>query len=680
MIEPDIDENRLLQKLRNFQIVKEKDITQIKNRYPFFRKHTLFFLDYMTIRDLLELGGYQSDAVLFAVLMVMFDILQEGSLCLEINIKELSDRLYIFMEKEKAEDIADKFLSGLSKNRYKRLIATDENDYLPLILDERRGKRLLYFQKFYVYENRLKERLKTLLQAEPSFKISDNQVERFLDEIFSDQLSIRSAKGDKAIEKDPYQLDAIRLTFNSQFSIISGGPGTGKTSLIVNILRCFIRAGIDSSRIFLGAPTGRAAQRITEAIQYNIGTIQTPSLEDKRLLKLNGNTLHKILKYRSHKHDFYFNETNPIPASLIIVDEVSMVDLVMMEKFLRAVDSDRTKLIFAGDRDQLPSVEAGAVFAEMIQSAHPEAHIDKINDRYSAKKFENRFIVLKNTYRSGTNLFQMAKQINHGKFLRKTPSSFDSALDLKPDNWAFVQSAGVKKWKDHLRLWTDYYYLNPTNSDNKSFKDLILTAGEMDLGQSPDSDLKQDLLRRIFKTIEQAKILSLLRNGFYGCIGINRIIAQYLSFKIASGTAKNDIFPGALIIITRNDYSKELFNGDAGVVIKDVNGVYRAFFQRSGSYTGFAMESLPSWELAFAMTVHKSQGSEFNNVLVVLPDDENHKLLTREIIYTGITRAKKRVILYGAESALKIALQRKIKRQSGLSLPLCNQWEGGPEK
>jgi len=121
-----------------------------------------------------------------------------------------------------------------------------------------------------------------------------------------------------------------------------------------------------------------------------------------------------------------------------------------------------------------------------------------------------------------------------------------------------------------------------------------------------------------------------------------------------------------MIIITRNDYSKELFNGDVGIMIKDANGTYRAFFYRSGSFISFPVNLLPSWELAFAMTVHKSQGSEFDDVLLVLPDDENHRLLTRQIVYTGITRAKKRVLLYGSQPALNNALEKKIERQSGL--------------
>lgn len=128
---------------------------------------------------------------------------------------------------------------------------------------------------------------------------------------------------------------------------------------------------------------------------------------------------------------------------------------------------------------------------------------------------------------------------------------------------------------------------------------------------------------------------------------------------------KEIFFSGSVIIITRNDYSKSLFNGDVGVVICDAKGRYRAFFQRFGEYIGFPTDILPPWEPAFAVTVHKSQGSEFDDVLLVLPEDETHRLLSREIIYTGITRAKKRLILYGSPSAFETALSRKIKRESG---------------
>jgi exodeoxyribonuclease V alpha subunit len=409
------------------------------------------------------------------------------------------------------------------------------------------------------------------------------------------------------------------------------------------------------SRIILGAPTGRAAQRMTETVQNNIVSIQELSSEDSALLDLKGSTLHKILGYRNSQHAFYYRESNPLPASVVVIDEVSMVDVVMLDKFLQAIDPAQTKLILIGDKNQLPSVEAGAVFAEMIP------------DGTRAARFEDRFVVLQKVYRSGTNLLELANQANQGSFPPFKAVAFDKALSQAPDQWAFVNAESFGQWQEHLHQWVNVQYLSPISGGDESYATLITRAGEMTADNITSSEAGRSLLGRIFSVVERARILSLLRNGMYGCTVINDVIADHLVHIFdPSAKRQSDGFSGALVIITRNDYSKELFNGDVGVIIKDAHEAYRAFFHRSGSYISFPVNLLPSWEFAFAMTVHKSQGSEFDDVLLVLPDDENHRLLTREIVYTGITRAKKRVLLYGSQPALKTALQRKIRRQSGL--------------
>lgn len=624
--------------------------------YQFFDDSELSALDCMTIRDLRELSGYQNDLPLSAVLTAMFSALQEGSLCLNIDKNFLPDKLQLFMESKKAKQISAQFLSNLVENRYNNLIAKNIDTYQPIIVYEAKGTKFLYFQKFFFHENRLKHRLKAFLQAKESCKLSGKKEKEILKEIFSDNLAIRVSKQGEPVEKDPHQVKALRLALGSQFAIISGGPGTGKTSVMVNILRCLVRAGIDPGQIILAAPTGRAAQRMTEAVHSQINSIKTPCPEDIELLNLSGSTLHRILQYKTRSHDFHYRDTNPLSASVIIIDEVSMVDVVMMEKFLRAIDPAKTRLILLGDKDQLPSVEAGAVFAEMI----PGETGDNL--------FKDRLIVLKKVYRSGANLLHLAKQINQGECPEYLPVSLDAALLLKQDSWAFVlPDDDINKWKKHLWLWVEHHYLGRTNKDNKSYKELILEAGTFDIDRLAASGAGQDILDRIFSGVERARILTLLRKGVYGCSWINGIIAQYLNFELGPpARILKDIFTGAIIMITRNDYSKKLFNGDVGVAIKNVDGNYRVFFKRFGSYIFFDMDFLPKWEFGFAVTVHKSQGTEFDDVLLVLPDNENHRLLTREIIYTGITRAKKRVILYGIEPAFKTALQRKIERESGL--------------
>jgi len=330
--------------------------------------------------------------------------------------------------------------------------------------------------------------------------------------------------------------------------------------------------------------------------------------------------------------------------------------VIMMERFLRAVDSSRTKLIFLGDKDQLPSVEAGAVFAEMIP------------DGTRAERFKGRLVVLETVYRSGKNLNQLAEEIKKGQFPAYTPIPFDEALELRPDQWAVVRNAGARVWARHIQLWIERHYLGPVQGSSGNFKDLVSEAGHMDVGGLLHSEAGQEILDQLFDRVGRARILSLVRNGTYGCTGINRQIATRLGYAAGYPTQmEKGYFSGAIIMVTRNDYAKELFNGDVGVVIRDRNGGYRGFFPRFGSYIAFSMEVLPPWELAFAMTVHKSQGSEFDDVLLVFPQDDGHRLLTREIVYTGVSRARKRMILYGSDSALQQALGRKIDRQSGLA-------------
>ena len=647
------NEDQRIEHLIAFKIFEGAKKATLAPLVPFIRRMELSFLDYMTIRDLVAFGDCRGDVPLVFVLMAMFAGLQEGSLCLNLEQKQFLNHLPADDSKS-AHAILGDFLSGLRGGKYQKLVTRNGEQYMPLILDESGGGPLLYFQKYYVHEKRLKKRMQAFLQAETSFNIADQKIDNLLQEIYTPALVIRVGPHRTPITKDPQQIKAIKLALKSQFAIISGGPGTGKTSLMVNLLRCLTRAGIQTDQVILGAPTGRAAQRMTETVQKNIAAIQEPSCEDSNLVDLKGSTLHKILRYRSYEHEFYYRDTNPLPAAVVVLDEVSMVDVVMLDKFLQAIDPEKTKLVLLGDKDQLPSVEAGAVFADMIP------------DGTRAARFKERYVVLQKVYRSGINLLELANQTNQGVLPPFTVLNFENALSNQPDRWAFVKAENPAKWQEHLHQWVRYQYLNPVSGAEKSFKDLILKAGEMSADQIASSEQGRYLLQQIFMLVERARILSFLRNGMYGCTVTNDVIADHL-IHLFDPSAKRQVhgFSGALVIITRNDYSKELFNGDVGVTIRDANGIHRTFFQRTGSYISFPVNLLPPWELSFAMTVHKSQGSEFDDVLLVLPDDENHRMLTREIVYTGITRAKKRLFFYGSKPALDTALQRKIERQSG---------------
>ena len=651
------DGDQLQRQLETYGIFEGMDPSAARTLTALGRQLELSLLDYMTIRDLVGLGGHQGDGALCLVLMIMFAALQEGSLCLDLDGESLLSRFAADL-RDAAADTMVTFASGLAQGKYERLITSNRDAYVPLISVESGDRKLLYFQRYYTHENRLKNRIEAFLKAPVTADMQDEQIHHLLEEVYSDPLTIRVGPDSTPIRQDPYQIEAIRLALGSQFAIISGGPGTGKTYLTVNILRCLVRAGISASGILLAAPTGRAAQRMTETLQQSIGTILEPAKEDTDLLALNGSTLHKILKYRSFDHAFTYGVSSPLPASVVVIDEVSMVDVVMLAKFLEAVDPGRTKLILLGDKDQLPSVEAGAVLAEMIP------------DGTRGASFRDRLVLLRSVHRSGSNLMEIAAQTNRGTFPEFAAVSFEDALSQDADQWAFTNAAGFDTWQSHLHQWADHQYLTPPLRTGRSFRDLVVEAGTMAAADLLSSEEGTHLLQQIFRVVARARILTLIRNGIYGSGTINALMSGYLAEKLDTlrtiAGRQAEVFSGSLVIITRNDYTKELFNGDVGIVLRDTTGIYRAFFQRSASYSGFPVSLLPSWEPAFAMTVHKSQGSEFDDVLLVLPDDANHRLLTREIIYTGMTRARSRVLLYGSRPALDFALQRKVERQSGL--------------
>ena len=648
------DKERLLNTLINLKVFFPLQKSNIEIHLPFFDKTLLPLIDYLTIWDLIQLGGFSEDYPLVAVLLCMFDALQEGSLCLDLEKRNLQNRLHNFADKKTSVDTAENFLAALNQNQYQGFISHNRDEFRPLVLSERENRRLLYFQKYYVFENQLRKRIDRALllsdtQAEDSAEKTG--LDQLIQEIYSPERILRLSQDGIPIAMDPYQIKAIKMALSRRFTIISGGPGTGKTSLMVNILRCIIAKGFDPSSIILCAPTGRAAQRMTEAIYNNVKMIRFPHESDMKLMGLKASTLHKVLHYKKFINDFYFREQNPIQASVVIMDEVSMVDVAMMEKFLRAVNPSRTRLIFMGDKDQLPPVEAGAVFGAMIPQGQ------------STKTFQNHLVVLKNNFRSGKELQNLARQINSGKISSFEPVSFQEAMSMENDQWSVVAPETADQLQRDLVSWVNAHFL----SDGQ-YHSQIRKAGMMNGDHLTNTSEGRKILEEIFHKADSSKIMTLIKEGMYGSMGINRFVGGYLSdqFKSFPDQVRTGVFSGALIIILCNDYSKTLFNGDTGVVIKDPQGIFRVYFKRFDSYVGFSIDLLPSWEPAYALTVHKCQGSEFDDVMVVFPYGEEHRLLTRQMIYTAVTRAKKKVVIYGKPSAFQNALKRKVHRESGL--------------
>ncbi|MDL2269254.1 exodeoxyribonuclease V subunit alpha [Desulfosarcina sp. OttesenSCG-928-A07] len=635
-------------------------------------------LDRMIVTDLLACAPDPEDPGLMAILLLMMAALAEGSLCLFLSPENLESRLGQAGMPD-SRDLVFHFLDRLNSGHYDMLVDRHPDlsggilgqRFKPLVQDTIGGNELLYFQKFYFHERRLAASLDRFLSLDKDahtgfpFSVPQNPMV-LIDELYTEERGVRKSVNGPLITRDTDQVEAILAVLKAPLVIISGGPGTGKTTLLVNILRALARCGADPARMVLAAPTGRAAQRMTESLSSRLSTILQPDPKDLDLMRLSGATLHKILHYSPRTGGFLHHAEHPIPADVIVVDEVSMVDVVMMDRFFQAVDPHRTRVILLGDKDQLPSVEAGAVLSALDAAAGVESGSEK--GRFSG------FVTLKTVYRAEGRLVELSGKINAGDPIWSEPLTFDQAMEMTRGQWAFVPAGDLHALETCLHHWIGHHY-GVTPTENKA-DDTYVNGVSRLLGSSESllSPTRQAQLKLLFRLAGRSRILTLLREGPLGTRQINAFIAAVLRARLdPAAHPESPLFSGNLILVTRNDYKRGLFNGDVGLVLRGADGAYGVYFERSGKFSVFPASTLPDWEPAFAMTVHKSQGSEFEDTWLILPDDPGHRLLTREIIYTAVTRAARRLILYGKKEVLQAALERKIHRQTGLWV----EWERG---
>jgi len=598
-------------------------------------------LDVQTIADLLALGGCPEDADLAAVLGLLCQAVNEGSLCLPLTPEAIATRLP-GADRQAAGALVAAFLDKAGKDPFAALVAHPQG-YRPLVLADGASGPLLYFHKYRQAEEILRAGLTRLAEATAPV-LAGGQL---LDHLGDPERVMRLADG-RPLERDPAQEAAVAKVGQRSLTLISGGPGTGKTTLLVTLLRTLVRSGVSRQRIGLAAPTGRAARRLTEALAQGIATIRRPEPEDLDLVNLKGVTLHRLLRFSPSRNTFYYSRANPLALDVVIVDEVSMVDALLLAALVEAIDPAATRLVLVGDKDQLPSVEAGAALADLVAG----------NDLLPGMGL----VQLPRSHRVGPGLAGLAAQVNAGRCPPPVSGNWDQALGQGPDSWTLVDPAGPAHWRQGLSRWTRALYLDPDPHGRPSFKDLVARAAQAEGEQD-----RHHWLGLLVGAIGAGRILTLTREGPYGCAGANAQVARLLCRELDPWADPDQgLFNGALIMVVRNDYARGLFNGDTGLILAGADG-YRAWFAGAGGVAAFAPQTLPPWEPAFALTVHKSQGSEYDKVLLALSDDPAHPLMTREMLYTGITRARHSICVYGSAQALAAAAGRKIQRFSGLS-------------
>jgi exodeoxyribonuclease V alpha subunit len=454
--------------------------------------------------------------------------------------------------------------------------------FTPLILD---GRDRLYLRRYWEYEQQLAQAI-------------------------ASRTSAPSSKGKK--ESD-LQEAAAKKAVTSDFTVITGGPGTGKTWTVMRILALLLeQPGGEHLRIALAAPTGKAAARLTESVRAVRETFAAT-------------TIHRLLGYLPGSPYFRHDAENPLSFDVVIVDEASMVDLALMAKLVAAVPPEARLILL---RDQLASVEAGSVLADICAAAESAAPNEPLHGAVVALRRNYRFAETGGIYR-------VSMAINSG--------------DTEATITALQEGGGEVEWQP----------LPAALKLGNALRQRIVTGFE--------PSLKTDDPLEALAHLQKFRILCAVRQGPFGVENLNAVAEEVLA-DAGLLAPRRGWYRGQPIMITQNDYNLALFNGDSGIILPDpgAGGELRAFFlSAEGRLRRFLPSRLPAHETAFAITVHKSQGSEFKKVLFILPEKDS-PILTRELLYTGLTRAREGVEFWVTEPILRAAITRRVVRTSGL--------------
>jgi exodeoxyribonuclease V alpha subunit len=463
---------------------------------------------------------------------------------------------------------------------------------------------LLYLDRYWREERQVCDDLLAMLSTKPP--IDEAALAAGLDRVFP-------AKGYDE------QRDAARIALSQWITVLTGRPGTGKTTTVAALLALLAEqaelTGRARPRIALAAPTGKAAARLQEAVQIEIDKLGRA--DSARLQGLHATTLHRLLGSRPDTSSrFRHHRGNRLPYDVIVVDETSMVSLTMMARLLEAVRPD-TRLVLVGDPDQLASVEAGAVLADLV---------DGLDDRDDA-----RIAALQTSHRFGESIGALAAAIRDG--------DADRAVDV-------LQAGG-----EHIE-WID------TPDATGPLRE-VLVAHALRLRQAAVLGDASAALN----ALDEHRLLCAHRRGPYGVQHWNRQAERWLT-EATGEPIWSSWYTGRPVLVTATDYGLGLYNGDTGVTVAH-DGVLRAVIAGTDQPLAFATSRLADVETMHAMTIHKSQGSQADEITVLLPPEES-RLLTRELLYTAVTRAKRRVCVVGSQAEVRAAIGRRAVRATGL--------------
>jgi len=523
--------------------------------------------------------------------------LEEGHLCLDLTTLDST------FEEEKL------FPGILEPGPY---LTHDPEEVKPFIL----YKGNVYFQRYFKYETNIVQKISALVEEEQH---------------------VRQKRKELLYQHFPQEdVEQMLPALLNNFCIITGGPGTGKTTLIGKVLQ--ILYTIDSNlKVALAAPTGKAAARMNESLSKLKS--QFPQIPT-------ASTIHRLLGAIQGSVFFKHHADNLLEHDVVVIDEASMIDGALMAKLMDAIDPEK-RLILVGDKDQLASVEAGSVFGDLCKAAFTQGSVieDHIIHLIKSQRFKEE---------EGIGLFSRSVLQGNIGCIEQFSDNQDPALSIDTQ---YNQTAFEDYVKDYLQY------------------------------------IKEFDTAKALEKLNRVKVLCAVREGPYGVYHTNRRIEEYLEKQTRNNKEYHSLRPrygfyhNQPVMVTTNRYDLGLFNGDVGLIRyeyppepdKELPPLYAWFPGQDGKLLKIPPGFLTGYETVFAMTINKSQGSESDRILVLLPDRKDIPLLTRELLYTAVTRAKKQVLVQGTVEVLEETIRKKISRVSGLEARLQNKdhavWE-----
>ena len=509
--------------------------------------------------------------------------------------------------------------------------------------DDARPLRLagtsLYLDRYWREERRIAADLQAL-GADPPADVGDAVLADGLARLFA---------------ADSRQRLAAATAVLRRFAVVAGGPGTGKTTTVARIVALLAEqaaaAGAAEPLVALAAPTGKAAARLVEAVREEASALAVSDAVRAQLLALDASTLHRLLGWRPGTHSrFRHHRGNRLPHDVVVVDETSMVSLSLMARVVEAV-RPQARLILVGDPGQLSSIEAGAVLGDIVGPTAGGLRMSPAARRRLATvagqevaaaepppgaAVADGIVVLDRVHRFGGAIARVAEAIRRG--------DADAVLEaLAGVTWIPVDAAEPEAGDA----------LGPVREGAVATARAVIEAARAGAAEPA------------IEALGGFRVLCAHRRGVHGVAAWTARIEGWLGQEVEGFGAEGDWYVGRPLLVTENDYGLRLYNGDTGVVVASGPGHVSAAFERHGQVVEFSPARLAAIDTVYAMTVHKSQGSQFDTAAVLLPAAAS-QILTRELLYTAVTRARRQLILAGTEEAIRAAVSRPVARASGL--------------